>query len=62
MTNCQVVLNADGAGNTYELINSVLAPGHDVIEAPDCNHTTFGRHIDEIFDADLNSNVFRFQI
>ncbi|WP_445736706.1 T9SS type A sorting domain-containing protein [Mariniflexile sp.] len=60
--NAQVILNADGPGNTYELINSILAPGFDVIEAPDCSHTAFGRHIDEIFDADLNTNVFRFQI
>ncbi|MBP0903754.1 T9SS type A sorting domain-containing protein [Mariniflexile gromovii] len=58
----QTVLNANGPGNTYELINSVLAPGYDVIEAPDCAHTAFGRHIDEIFDADLNTNVFRFNI
>ncbi|CAH8293208.1 putative secreted protein (Por secretion system target) [Mariniflexile fucanivorans] len=68
--NSQVILNADGPGNTYELINSVLAPGYDVIEAPDCAHETFNngatsnpsRHIDEIFDADLNTNVFRFHI
>ena len=58
----QVVLNADGPGNTYELINSVLAPGFDVVEDPDCSHTAFGRHIDEVFDAELNTNVFRFQI
>lgn len=58
----QVTLNADGPGNTYELINSVFAPGFDVIEAPDCNHTGFGRHIDEIFDAELSTNVFRFFI
>ncbi|MDO7173926.1 T9SS type A sorting domain-containing protein [Mariniflexile sp. AS56] len=58
----QVILNADGIGNTYELINSVLAPGNNVIEAPDCSHTPFGRHIDEIFDAELNTNVFRFHI
>ena len=58
----QVTLNADGPGNTYELINSVLAPGYNVIETPDCNHSSFGRHIDEIFDGTLNTNVFRFQI
>ena len=58
----QVTLNADGLGNTYELINAVLAPGFNVIEAPDCSHTSFGRHIDEIFDGTLNTNVFRFQI
>ncbi|WP_405562201.1 T9SS type A sorting domain-containing protein [Polaribacter sp. Asnod6-C07] len=56
----QVTLTADGSGNTYELINSVLAPNYDVVEVPDCKHTTFGRHIDELFDADLNKNVFRF--
>ena len=58
----QVTLNADGAGNTYELITSVLAPGHNPIEAPDCNHNEFGEHIDEVFDNELNTNVFRFHI
>ncbi len=58
----QVTLNADGAGNTYELITSVLAPGYNPIEVPDCNHSAFGRHIDEVFDTDLNTNVFRFYI
>lgn len=58
----QVVLDADGAGNTYELINSVMAPGYNVIEVPDCNHSSFGRHIDEVYDNDLNANVFRFQM
>ncbi|BAO76492.1 hypothetical protein [Winogradskyella sp. PG-2] len=58
----QVTLNADGPGNTYELITSVLAPGYNPIEVPDCNHSAFGRHIDEIFDADLNKNVFRFSM
>ena len=58
----QVVLNANGPGDTYELINSVLAPNYNVVEVPDCNHEDFGRHIDEIFDTDLNSYVFRFFI
>ncbi len=58
----QVTLDADGAGNTYELINSVLAPGYNAIEVPDCNHVAFGRHIDEVYDADLNADVFRFYI
>lgn len=60
--NAQVTLDANGPSNTYELINSVLAPGFNVVEVPDCNHSAFGRHIDEIFDADLNTNVFRFSI
>ncbi len=60
----QVLLDADGNGNnnTYELITSVLAPGYNPIEVPDCNHSAFGRHIDEVFDGDLNTNVFRFFI
>jgi hypothetical protein len=56
----QVTLNADGPGNTYELINSVLAPGFDAVEAPDLIHSGFGRHITEVFDAGLNKNVFEF--
>lgn len=62
ITIAQVLLDANGPGSTYELINSVLAPNYNVIEAPDCNHEEFGRHIDEIFDADLNINVFQFKI
>jgi len=58
----QVELNADGTGNTYELITSVLAPNYNPIEVPDCNHLEFGDHIDEVFDEDLNANVFRFHI
>ena len=49
-------LVADGPGNTYELINSVL--GGDATEDPDCAHTSFGRHIREEFDNTLNKNVF----
>jgi hypothetical protein len=56
----QVVLNADGPGNTYELINSVLAPGGDAVENPECIHPEFGRHIAEVWDTDLNQNVFEF--
>jgi hypothetical protein len=55
-----VTLNADGPGNTYELINSVLAPGYDVVENPECVHPSFGRHIAEVFDAGLNAYVFEF--
>jgi len=56
----QVTLDADGPGGTYSLITSVLAPGHNPIEVPDCNHAAFGDHIDEVFDTNLNTNVFRF--
>lgn len=57
-----IELNADGPGNTYDLITSVLAPGFDPIEVPDCSHSAFGDHIDELFDNELNTNVFRFYI
>lgn len=58
----QVVLNADGPGDTYELITSVLAPSYNPIETPDCNHSGFGAHIDEIYDEALGMDVFRFHI
>ena len=52
------LLQADGPGNTYELINSKL--GGTAEEAPDCAHTIFGRHISEVFDDVLKKNVFEF--
>jgi hypothetical protein len=56
----QTVLEADGPGNTYELINSVLAPGYNVVENPECVHPEFGRHIAEVWDSELNQFVFVF--
>ena len=56
----QVILKADGPGETYELISSVLTSGGDAVEVPDCGHQEFGRHIDEAFDAALDAYVFRF--
>lgn len=62
--NAQVTLNADGPDGvgTYELISSVLTPGipFGAIEAPDAIHPGFGRHIAEVFDTELNKNVFEF--
>ncbi|WP_010422822.1 T9SS type A sorting domain-containing protein [Anaerophaga thermohalophila] len=59
----QVVLEANGPGDTYELINSVLtSPGGEVVEVPDCGHQEFGRHIDEVYDTELRKYVFRFHI
>jgi hypothetical protein len=58
----EVKLEANGEGDTYKLINSVLAPNYDVIEAPDCSHESFGRHIDEVYDSSLDKYVFRFYI
>jgi len=56
----QVTLKSDGLGNTYELINSVLAPGSEAVENPECVHSLFGRHIAEVWDNDLKENVFEF--
>ena len=49
----KVFLSANGPGKTYEEINNALAPGRDVVEVPDCVHTEFGRHIEEVFDAKI---------
>ncbi|MEM6516766.1 MAG: T9SS type A sorting domain-containing protein [Bacteroidota bacterium] len=56
----QILLEANGPGTTYEEINAVLAPGYNAVEVPDCAHNAFGRHIDEVFDNELNKAVFRF--
>jgi hypothetical protein len=62
----QVVLNANGPGNTYELITNIFAPGNgtSAVEAPDQSpdgsHQAFGRHITEVFDTELNKYVFEF--
>lgn len=58
----QVTLEADGPGDTYALITSVLAPGQNPIETPDCSHPAFGDHIDEVYDSDLERYAFRFHI
>jgi hypothetical protein len=52
----QITLQADGPGNTYELIES---KGFGV-ESPDCGHTSFGPHVTEVFDNTLGKNVFVF--
>lgn len=62
LISAQTVLSADGPGNTYELITSVLAPNYNPIETPDCGHTSFGRHIEEVWDNELNNYVFAFHI
>lgn len=62
----QVILNANGPGNTYELITNTFAPGNGTgavetpDQTPDGSHTTFGRHIAEVFDVELNKYVFEF--
>lgn len=61
----QVTLNANGPGNTYELITNVFAPGNGVsaVEAPDLYHPWAAggnRHIAEVLDTDLGRYVFEF--
>ena len=57
----QTILEANGPGDTYELIESVFAPaGGEAVESPDCIHTEFGRHICEVWDKDINQFVFEF--
>lgn len=59
----QTTLSADGTTETYALINSILANANrDVVEVPDCNHNSFGKHITQTFDSELNKNVFLFHI
>lgn len=65
----QTVLNANstGTGDTYALINSVLAPGYTAVEAPDQSggtvngtHPSFGPHIKQVYDTYLSKYVFEF--
>ena len=60
VVDAQTILSANGEGQTYEEINAVLAPDHNVVEVPDCAHQDFGRHIKEIFDDELSTYVFEF--
>lgn len=57
---CGTTLSANGPGNTYELIDSVL--GGTAEETPDCSHPSFGRHISEVWDSTLHKYVFLFFI
>jgi len=55
----QTRLVANGQGDTYTLINSVLGGGA-TSENPDCSHTSFGKHIFQGNDGQLNRQVFFF--
>ena len=55
-------LSANGTTDTYQLINSLFGGTGDVIEAPDCSHTSFGKHITQVYDNDLKRQVFAFHI
>jgi hypothetical protein len=52
-------LNANGPGETYELVNSVFGSGA-ASEVPDCFHNV--RHIREDWDSTLSMYVFLFDI
>jgi hypothetical protein len=54
------ILKADGKTDTYTLINSVL--GGTAEETPDCSHPSFGPHIRQEFNKDLNEPVFAFYL
>lgn len=58
----QTELNADTTMDTYELINSKLAPGYNVVETPDCSHSGFGPHITQQWDKELGKAVFAFHL
>lgn len=53
-------IQADGPGDTYELLAEKL--GGSPIEAPDCDHSGSTKHIEEVFDETLNAYVFQFYI
>jgi hypothetical protein len=52
-------LTADGQTDSYTLIQNVLGAGP---ETPDCSHPSFGHHITQAMDTDLNKPVFVFHI
>lgn len=53
-------LKADGPGETYELLRSVL--GGTPYEVPDCDHPDGFQHIDEVYNEEIEKHVFRFFI
>lgn len=54
----QAVLRANGQADAYAQINSVF--GGTAVETPDCSHPSFGPHIREEFNKQLNEYVFAF--
>lgn len=53
-------ISADGPGDTYSLLESAL--GGSPLEVPDCDHTEVFKHIEELYDDELERNVFKFYI
>ena len=58
----QTYLSADGQTDTYALITSELAPGHNPIEVPDASHPAGSPHIRQVLDPDLGHYVFQFHM
>lgn len=56
----EIWLTADYHSNTYALINSTF--GGNSLEVPDCGHQSFGPHITQQVDNELNRSVFIFHI
>jgi hypothetical protein len=56
----ETTLEADGPGETYELLSTVL--GGTPYEVPDCDHAEGFQHIDEVYNDELQKDVFRFFI
>lgn len=54
------LIEADGPGETYDLLASAL--GGSPLEVPDCDHEDSFQHIEEVFDETLSKNVFKFYI
>ena len=61
-TKAQTALKATGSNDTYQLITDVLAPDTNPIEVPDNDHNPPIKHIREIWDAELNTYVFAFDL
>lgn len=55
-----LILDPNRSGNTFELIFSIIVPGHNPIEVSDCGHGNFSRQSLDFFYTDLNENDFRF--
>lgn len=56
-TFAQVKCSATGdSGSGYPALEAATFG----IESPDCEHTSFGHHITQVYDADLDRNVFVF--
>jgi hypothetical protein len=46
----KTVLQADGNGDTYQLINQIFGGYSSALEVPDCKHAEFGPHITQQWD------------